>query len=121
LGDISKHFDRSEFACSCNCKFDAVDKELLDVLENIRVFFGRAVHLTNACRCLKHNKEIGSKPTSQHVRGKACDIYINGVEPIEIKEYLRTDLLYNMGGIGLYDTFCHVDVRSNVANWDKRT
>jgi uncharacterized protein YcbK (DUF882 family) len=121
MGDINKYFSRSEFSCSCNCGFDAVDKELLDILVAIREFFGKAVHLTNACRCLKHNKSIGSKPTSQHVRGKAADIYINGIEPSTIKAFLRLELMADFGGCGLYDTFFHVDVRDNIANWDKRT
>jgi uncharacterized protein YcbK (DUF882 family) len=117
MGDVSNHFSRSEFACKCGCGFNAVDVELLDKLEMIRSHFDKPVHITNACRCLNHNRSIGSKDTSQHIKGLAVDIYINGIEPQEIADYVDEFLLQGKGGIGIYKDFVHIDIRKNMARW----
>ncbi len=127
MGDISQHFSRSEFACHCDanngkgCGFDAVDIELLDILEKVREKFEKPVHLNCACRCLEKNRSIGSKDTSQHVKGKAADIRIDGIAPEEIVFWLDNDILKGRGGLGIYDTFSHIDDRKDKARWDKRT
>ena len=111
---LSKHFKREEFACKCGCGFDAVDTELLDVLEDVREMFG-PTHISSACRCLEHNTNIGSKNTSQHVRAKAADITC-GLVPKTL--YLYLDAKYrNKYGLGLYPGFVHVDVRDVKARW----
>ena len=98
MGDISKHFNRSEFSCSDNCGFNAVDVVLLELLEKIREKFG-AVIVHCACRCQFKNIEVGSKDTSQHLRGMAADFHIDGVDPWEIASY-ADDLLKDYGGQG---------------------
>lgn len=76
MGDISPHFSRKEFACGCG--FTAVDVELLDVLEDARTHFGAAITIDCACRCPKHNKDVGGVENSQHVQGIAADIKVAG-------------------------------------------
>lgn len=120
MGDISKHFDRSEFACSCNCGFDTVDYELLNVLEDVRTHFNAQLKINSAARCLNHNRSIGSKDTSQHVQAKAADIAVKGIEPRGVQNYLIRKY-QDKYGIGRYDTFSHIDVRSTKARWDKRS
>ena len=117
---ISTHFKRSEFACSCGCGFEAVDKELVEILEEVRAEFG-PVNISSACRCLKKNREIGSKDTSQHVKAMACDIWIKGVTPDRIVYWVNDHLLYHTGGLGIYNDFCHIDIRRTRARWDNRT
>lgn len=116
---VSEHFKRREFSCKCGCGFDAVDVDLLDALEDLRHHFGKPVKITNACRCLKHNKEIGSEDTSQHVRGKAADIKISGVKTEDVALAAEV-MMQGYGGIGRYDTFTHIDVRQKPARWDNR-
>ena len=41
------------------------------------------------------------------------------IELQEIKDYVET-LLIDRGGIGIYDTFIHIDVRQKKARWDHR-
>jgi uncharacterized protein YcbK (DUF882 family) len=117
MGDISKHFDREEFACGCGCGFNTVDKELLDVLVVTRVHFDVPVTINSACRCTAHNKSVGGGEKSQHLLGRAADIVVEGVSAYVIQTYL-TDLLPGKFGIGSYDTFTHIDSRSGVpARW----
>lgn len=117
MGDISAHFSRKEFACSDNCGFNACDIELVDVLEKVRERFGRPVIVHCGCRCLDKNKSVGSKDTSKHIRGIACDFHIDSVTPLEIAGYLET-IMPDFGGIGVYKTFNHVDIRDNKARWN---
>ena len=119
MGNITKHFSRSEFACRCKCGFKAVDVELLEILEKVRDHFNKPVRLTNACRCLKHNHDIGAEDTSQHIRGLAADIYIKGISPQLIYDYLNT--FHDKGGLGIYNKFVHIDVRGLKKRWDERT
>ena len=117
---LSTHFKRSEFECGCECGFDTVDYQLIKVIEELRVYYKQPIRINSACRCLKHNTAIGSKPTSQHVKGKAADITVSGISPIVV--YHRLDTLYpDKFGFGVYDNFNHIDVRSEKVRWDKRS
>jgi uncharacterized protein YcbK (DUF882 family) len=55
---------------------------------------------------------IGS-PT---VLGVATDIVVKGVAPRDVAAYAEM-LLPNTGGIGIYETFVHVDVRKVKSRW----
>jgi len=118
MGNISKHFDREEFACPDGCGFNAVDIELLGVLEDIRKHFEKPVRINSACRCDKHNKKVGGVKDSQHKKAKATDIVISGVSPTDVAHYL--DKKYpDKYGIGLYETFTHIDAREIKARWKR--
>ena len=119
MGDISTHFNRKEFACKCGCGFNAVDKELLEVIEDVRTYFDKPLIINSANRCETHNaKEKGSK-NSQHLKGMAADIRINGVSPNSVATYLLNKYP-DKYGIGMYNTFTHIDVRANKSRWDYR-
>ena len=114
---LSRHFRKSEFACKCGCGFDDVDPALIDLLEEVRSYFGnRPVRVLSGCRCESHNKTVGGSAKSQHLLGKACDFYIEGVESLFTTAYLR-DRYPTSLGIGEYSSFTHVDVRSEKARW----
>ena len=115
MGDISEHFSRWEFKCP-DCDFDVVDKELLQVLEWVRIRFGKRVTINSACRCEKHNKKVGGSPKSQHLFGKAADIVVEDVIPLEVYDFLAT-AYFDCYGIGNYPDFTHIDVRRARARW----
>lgn len=111
MGDIAKHFNRVEFACRCGCGFDTVDAELLKVLETLRDAVNQSVHITSGCRCLKYNRRVGSRDTSQHTLGRAADIQILGLRPSDI--FARLNEAYpGQYGLGLYNTFVHIDTKT---------
>jgi len=112
---ISKHFKRSEFACKCKCGFDTVDAQLLNYLEAIRVHFDAPVSINSACRCSEHNAKIGGVDNSQHVQGRAADIVVKGVSPSDVAAF-ACDLVQH-GGVGIYETFTHIDSRGFQARW----
>lgn len=114
---ISEHFVRKEFACPDQCGFDAVDVELLAVLEDIRFAFDKPLIINSACRCAQHNAKIGGSPKSQHLLGKAADIRVEGFTPEKVYNYLLK-IYPNKFGLGLYDTWVHVDVREGQSRWN---
>ena len=66
-------------------------------------------------RTPNHNKAVGGTFFPQHSYGKAADIKVQGIAPKEVATYAET--LLGEGGIGIYNTFTHIDVRSTKSRW----
>lgn len=118
--DKIQYFKRREFACKCGrCGGFPVepDPELINILTKIREHFGKPVHVNSGIRCSQHNRNVGGASASQHLRGTAADITVEGVAPAKVADYAET-LLPRSGGIGRYATFTHVDVRKNKSRWN---
>lgn len=113
---ISENFSRSEFACGCGCGFNAVDIELVCLLEKVRSRFKNTITITSACRCAKHNKKVGGTDGSKHKLGIAADIVVKNTKPMEVYSFLCT-CAGDKYGIGSYDNFTHIDVRQDKARW----
>jgi uncharacterized protein YcbK (DUF882 family) len=111
---ISKNFILSEFQCPC-CRRVMVDFRLLDLLESLRSRIGdKPVIVNSGYRCEEYNRKVGGVPRSYHLLGMAADIRVSGVEPDVLIKYA-----YEVGflGLGLYTTFCHLDIRSHYTRW----
>ena len=122
---LTNNFNLSEFQCKCGCKMPEFVKEnVKELAENLQVLrdvVGR-IDLTNAYRCKEHNADVGGATNSQHIKGKAADIKSNTLSPSEIAS-ITDDLMksekFKLGGIGIYNTFTHVDIRGYKARWSK--
>lgn len=115
MGDLSEHFDRSEFACQCGCGQDTVDAELLAVLEEIRGMFG-PVTINSGNRCIAHNRAVGGGEKSQHLTGRAADIVVKDTTPAHVQDYIALSWPMQYG-LGRYDDFTHIDTRTHKARW----
>ena len=117
---ITPHFRVYEFACNDGSDPVFISQALADILENIRVHFGKPVHINSGYRTVSYNKTVsGSSSTSQHCNGLAADIRVDGHTPAEV--YAVADsMLGEHGGVGIYDTFVHVDARSKKSRFDYR-
>lgn len=113
---LSTNFRVREFACLDGSDPIFIDTELVTILQKIRTHFGRAVTITSAYRTPPRNKSVGGTAYSMHLYGMAADIKIGGISPKKVGEYAET-LLHNKGGIGIYDTFTHIDVRTTKSRW----
>lgn len=111
-----KYFARSEFACKCGCGFATVDVELLEVLEDLREFFGVPVTINSGCRCSKHNADVGGEPNSKHMQGIASDVTVKNTLPVKVYTYLDTKYP-DKYGLGLYKGWVHIDVRPSKSRW----
>lgn len=112
---ITEHFKLKEFACK-NSEAIIISEKLCYILEAIRMHFGKPVTITSGYRTPEHNAKIGGAVKSQHMLGLAADIKIAGVKPSDVALYART-LMPTYGGIGIYSTFTHIDVRDTISNW----
>ena len=114
---LSKNFTVKEVACSDGTDTVFISLALVNLLQKIRNHFGKAVIINSAYRTEAHNKSIGGATYSQHKYGLAADIHIDGVTPKEIAAYVET-LMPSSGGIGIYKSFVHVDVRQVKSRWN---
>jgi len=113
---LSEHFDDSEFRCRC-CQSigDGIATELIELLERIRTHLGdRPISIISGYRCTRHNIAVGGARSSQHLLGNAADIRVQGLDPRSIYDEINHMVA---GGLGLYESFVHVDVRRNTARW----
>lgn len=113
---IATNFRAREFDCQGTgcCTTTLIDEKLVAYLQQIREHFGKPVYLT-AYRCKTHNDRTpNAAPNSYHIYGKAADFHIDGVAPAEIAKYAES---IGVKGIGLYDTFVHIDTRESKSFW----
>lgn len=114
---LSENFARKEFQCHCGCGRDTVDAGLFFVLKRLRSHYGQEIKITSGFRCYDHNRAIGGANDSQHLFGKAADIRVKGTFPKKVYDLL--DEWYpRWYGIGLYNSWVHIDVRPDMARWD---
>lgn len=114
---ITPHFKVREFACSDGSDVVFVSTSLVDILEAIRVHFGRPVTITSGYRTVSYNASLkNSSKKSQHCNGLAADIKVAGVSPAAVADYAE-QLLGSHGGVGRYSTFTHIDVRADKSRW----
>lgn len=116
MGDISHNFNRSEFACKCGCGLDTVDTELLSMVQDLRNVFG-PITISSGCRCPEHNAKEGGSDKSQHLKGRAADLHFKGVELSEVADFINE--YYPDTGMGIYNTFIHLDSRNYKARWQR--
>jgi zinc D-Ala-D-Ala carboxypeptidase len=72
MGDLSAHFNRSEFRCH-HCGVVEVDQLLVARLELLRARVGKPLTIVSGYRCPEHNRAVGGAPHSQHLSGRAVD------------------------------------------------
>lgn len=114
--NIATNFKAREFDCQGTgcCSTTPIDEKLVEYLQQIRTHFGKPVLLT-AYRCKTHNARTPNAATnSRHIYGQAADFHIDGVAPAEIAKYAES---IGVKGIGLYDTFVHIDTRESKSFW----
>ena len=119
--NYSEHFTRRELDCHCGCDappgVEANLARLAASLEVLRAAIGTPLHVNSGYRCPAYNKRIGGAKQSQHMEGKAADLSGRKALPKAIHDAAENVPAFLHGGIGLYPTFCHVDIRPGTARW----
>ena len=113
---LSANFKVREFACRDGSDPVLIAPALVEVLQKIRSHFQSPVTVSSGYRTPGYNKKVDGATYSQHQYGTAADIQVRGVSPGEVAAFAET-LLPGCGGIGVYPTFVHVDVRENKSRW----
>ena len=118
MGDLTKNFSKSEFACPC-CGRVKIEDKLVKALQKLRDLAGSPIRITSGYRCPDHNARIGGAVNSAHLFGKASDIIIEGYTLVEM--FLLAEQIdeFRKGGIGLYPegNFLHLDIDSGCRRW----
>ena len=98
MGDLTKHFSKSELACKC-CGELVIDERFLDSLELLRFVYNKPIIVTSGYRCPKHNSEVShTGETGPHTTGKAVDIRCNGQETYFL---VKIAIMFGFTGIGI--------------------
>ena len=118
---LSPSFRVREFRCRDGTDAVLIDEELVVVLQCIREHFGKPVHITSGYRTAAHNTAVGGSKSSQHLLGRAADLWVEAVAAY------AESLLVNRGGIGRYHkdarhpshttVWVHIDTRPNKSRW----
>lgn len=113
---LSAHLKVREFACRSGADAVLIAPRLVMVLETIRTHFGAAVTINSGYRTPEYNAKVGGVARSQHCYGTAADIVVKGQTPEAVAAFART-LMPDWGGVGVYKSFTHIDVREARADW----
>lgn len=115
--ELSPHFKSLEFDCRCKyitCTITYIDTDLIDYLEKKRSEIGKPFKVESGFRCSSRNRDVGGKPGSIHMTGKAADVSVSGEDMVKL-----ADKFEDADGLGRYPGrhFLHCDVRGYKARW----
>lgn len=125
---LTTNFNLSEFRCKDGTDVPAEllpnVQKLANELQKLRDELGLPIKINSGFRTKPYNKKKGGATNSMHVQAKAADIVVTDITPTNL--YKRIEKLIEEGkvnfkGVGVYDTFVHVDVRDRRSRWDERT
>lgn len=107
--NLTTNFKVKEFKCSDGSDTILIDSTLVDYLQSIRDWAGKAVTINSGYRTASYNESIGGATNSYHVKGQAADIVVSGKTPLEVARKAES---LGMKGIIKYSSFVHVDTRT---------
>lgn len=124
---LTKNFKSREFDCKDGTLVPFIYgenlKELAKNLQILRDSLGVSVTVTGSgYRTPTHNAKVTGQKTSnsQHLTASAADINAKGLTPKQLYdkiEQLIKEGKMKQGGLGLYPTFVHYDIRGTKARW----
>ena len=97
-------------------------QELAKNLQVLRDEVKKPIKITSGYRDPSFNKKIGGATQSRHITGEAADLKIEGYTPKQVAaiiEKLIASGKMKQGGLGIYSTWIHYDVRGTKARWTK--
>lgn len=123
-GQLAPNFHIDEFKCrdgtSVPDKYMANVEELAKNLQVLRDELGKPIKINSGYRTPEYNKKIGGATRSQHMLAKAADIKVKGYGSERLAKKIMKLIeegKMKKGGVGVYPTFVHYDVRGRNARW----
>ena len=101
---LSKHFTLEEFEKSQTATRKGIKNKAgageiknlgdlcYEVLEPVRAKFEKPITITSGYRSPELSEAIGSKATSQHCLGQACDMEVLGVSNLEVALWIQNNV-----------------------------
>jgi uncharacterized protein YcbK (DUF882 family) len=122
---MTRNFSKREFDCADGSEMP-IDVEmnvalLAEQLQILRDYFNAPIRINSAYRSPSYNEAVGGSKNSQHMKGRAADIVVEGYTPDEVADTIDK-LIFNgimkEGGLGRYNNFTHYDIRGYRARWN---
>ena len=104
-----KHFKLSEFDCKCGCGLNNFNHILAVLVDQMRESCGFPFVVRSACRCIKHNKDVGGKPRSDHLTGDGIDI--KATTNYQRFKIIQEAIFRGVQRIGIGRSFIHLGMR----------
>lgn len=121
---LENNFSLKEFRCKdgTDVPDDLMDnvKKLAKNLQVLRDHIQKPITIISGYRTPEYNKKCGGVKRSQHLLAKAADIVVSGMTSLEVRDtiiQLIKDGEMDPGGVGIYPTFTHYDVRGRNSRW----
>lgn len=125
---VSDLFSLSDFASKDGGDFteEALGNipKVAEQLDVISRHLGNTVIINSAFRTVAHNTKVKGGKNSLHLKGMAVDIKVKGVTPKDLHGQLQMLMAagkITKGGLGLYNTFVHYDIRGTYVPFNKET
>jgi len=117
---LTPNFDVKEFKCHNDVRYPTiwlVDRlEILcEQLEKIRALTNQSMKINSGYRTPAYNAKIGGASKSFHCEGVAIDITLKGMTSLQLYNAigkLIKDKEIIDGGLGLYKSWVHYDIRT---------
>lgn len=127
--NLSSHFTLEEFTTSDMASRHFIDNSPSQIaltelsrtaalMEQVRSLLCKPIQITSGYRCSALNKLVGSKPTSKHVQGLACDFKSSFGDPLQVcRQILESDIIFGKLILEFYDPttgggWTHIEVGS---------
>jgi len=121
---LTKNFNLKEFNSKCGRTMpENVVKNITELAKNLQVLrdaVAKSISITSGYRSPEHNAKVKGAKNSQHITGMAADIKVTGMTPKEVAliiEGLIDQKKMKQGGIGIYPSWVHYDIRGIKARW----
>jgi uncharacterized protein YcbK (DUF882 family) len=124
MAKLTNNFSLQEF--NSKCGRDMPNKVMINIIElakNLQVLrdaVNKPITITSGYRSPEHNAKVKGAKNSQHIFGTAADIKVQGMTPKEVALVIETlikDGKMKEGGIGVYNSWVHYDIRGVKARW----
>jgi uncharacterized protein YcbK (DUF882 family) len=121
---LTTNFKLSEFRCHDGTDVpDELRDNVQELAENLQVLrdhVGVSVSIVSGYRTPAYNAKVEGATGSQHMKARAADITIAGMEPPQVCKLVKQLIdegQMKQGGVGLYKGWVHYDTRGTAARW----
>lgn len=89
----------------------ALENLVIRLLQPLRDAMGKPININSGYRCPELNKAVGGVPTSQHQKGEAADLYINGKASDLLEVLEDSGLPFDQAILYRHKNFLHVSLK----------
>lgn len=124
MAKLTKNFSLQEFNSKCGRDIpNEILPNIIELAKNLQVLrdaVNKPISITSGYRSPEHNARVKGAKNSQHIKGNAADIKVSGMTQKEVAlviEGLIEQGKMKQGGIGIYRSWVHYDIRGKKARW----